>query len=533
MKKELEQRIEALEKQLLEYKRREEQIEIAENIYGAFIENANDCILTIDTQGIIQSVNTCAVKKIGYPKEEIRGKRFIEFVSGKYVTDAGKLLKVIFKDGKSIKDFVINLKSNITGSFPVELNISPLYDNRGKVTLIQVIARDISESVKPEDESICDKCNDMIYYMMDGFILCDKDLTILKVNKEFEEGLKRNFKMDVEDVIGKNMLETIPNIPKEKIIEIVRKVIKTGKPEKIDKFVYPINEKDVLLYKFKIYKAGDGLAIIYRDITESELFKENLEIYSRKLEESNIKLELANASKSEFLANTTHELRTPLNSIIGFLKLIIDGMIKNKQEEREILNDAYNSAMHLLSIINNILDIAKIEAGKIETHPKKVNIIDLLNEVKSVTHIQAVMKKLSITFDTGSLLYPYVLADHEMLKQVFINVIGNSIKFTDKGEIDIKVLPEVEDGLVIINITDTGIGFKEENIEKLFDKFKQADGSFTRKKGGTGLGLAISKSLIEMMQGKISLYSEGVGKGAKAIIKIPAYKNDGYSQIGV
>ena len=136
------------------------------------------------------------------------------------------------------------------------------------------------------------------------------------------------------------------------------------------------------------------------------------------------------------------------------------------------------------------------------------------------------MKKLSITFDTDSLLDPFVLADQEMLKRVFINVIGNSIKFTDKGKIELKVLPETEDGFVIINITDTGIGFKEENIEKLFEKFKQADGSSTRKKGGTGLGLTISKSLIEMMQGKISLYSEGVGKGTKAIIKIPAYKND-------
>ncbi|MCK4966561.1 PAS domain S-box protein [bacterium] len=402
LKKRLEKRIEALEKQLFEYKRREEQTEIAEKIYGAFVENANDCILTIDTQGIIQSVNTYAVKKIGYKKEEITGKRFIEFVSEKDVEKTGKLLKVIFDNGKSIEDFIINLKSNINGLFPVELNISPLYDDAGHVTLIQIIARDISER---------------------------------------------------------------------------------------------------------------------------ELFKENLEINSRKLEESNIQLELANASKSEFLANTTHELRTPLNSIIGFLKLIIDGMIPNKQEEREILNDAYNSAMHLLSIINNILDIAKIEAGKIETHPQKVNIIDLLNEVKNVTSIQAVMKNLSITFDMGSLSYPFVLADYEMLKQIFINVIGNSIKFTDKGKIEIKVLPETEGGFVIINITDTGIGFKEENIEKLFEKFKQADGSFTRKKGGTGLGLTISKSLIEMMQGKISLYSEGVGKGTKAIIKIPVYKN--------
>ena len=403
LKKRLEKRIEELENQLIECNKREEKIRIAEKIYGAFIENANDCILTIDTQGIIQSANTYAIKKIGYKKEEITGKHFVEFVSEKDVTDTGKLLKVIFNNGKSIEDFVIHLKSRITGLFPVELNISPLYDNKGQVTLIQVIAR---------------------------------------------------------------------------------------------------------------------------DITESELFKKNLEINSRKLEESNIQLELANASKSEFLANMTHELRTPLNSIIGFLKLIIDGMIPNKQEEKEILSDAYNSAMHLLSIINNILDIAKIEAGKIETHPQKVNIIDLLNEVKNVTHIQAVMKKLSITFDTDSLLDPFVLADHEMLKQVFINVIGNSIKFTDKGKIELKVLPEIKDGFVIINITDTGIGFKEENIEKLFEKFKQADGSFTRKKGGTGLGLTISKSLIEMMQGKISLFSEGVGKGTKAIIKIPAYKND-------
>ncbi len=289
----------------------------------------------------------------------------------------------------------------------------------------------------------------------------------------------------------------------------------------------------------------------------------------------------ANQLKSEFLATTSHELRTPLNGIINCIRVVQDGYCDNKEEEREFLQQADDAAIHLLGIINDVLDISKIEAGKLSITIEKVDLGKILNEVIELHLVSIQRKELNLEIPAwGKELY--VLADPAKLKQVLINIVSNAVKFTDYGTIAIRLstkLPrndrelnnfpyllaskaneqsqfEVADEAifydngasetketdcstinshpsskhdeqnsskqqVVITIEDTGIGIELSQQDKLFNPFVMVDGSTTRKFGGTGLGLAISRNFVELMQGTISLHSEGMGKGTTVEISLP------------
>ena len=296
----------------------------------------------------------------------------------------------------------------------------------------------------------------------------------------------------------------------------------------------------------------------------------------------------ANQLKSEFLATTSHELRTPLNGIINCIRVVKDGYCDSKEEEIDFLNQADEAAIHLLAIINDVLDISKIEAGKLSVSLEKVDLGLLINEVLDLQLVPIQHKGL--TCKNPKLQSKiHVQADRAKLKQVLINIIGNAVKFTESGFIDIKVKvdfvnnqPKTDSNTVadyendlatynesnygnfyqnstkdyiytddnrkvflntnkfsknghypksvestpnkkkaIITVTDTGIGIDPSQQQKLFRPFVMVDGSRTRKFGGTGLGLAISRNLMELMDGDISLYSKGLGKGTTITIVIP------------
>lgn len=259
---------------------------------------------------------------------------------------------------------------------------------------------------------------------------------------------------------------------------------------------------------------------------DNALLFEDVEQAKEKLQKLNRKLEEASQIKSDFLANTSHELRTPLNSIIGFLGLILDDYCVDSQEEKEFLRNAQQSAKQLLSLINDVLDLAKIEAGRMELELQEVELKSLFEEVRSLTQVQAQQKKLRLRFSCGNHPSPKVHADSGKLRQVMINLVGNAIKFTDEGEIKVRARVQEEKGNVLIEVEDTGVGVPAGAQKRLFEKFRQVDGSSTRKHGGTGLGLTITKNLVEIMGGKIKLKSPGEGKGAKVSFTVPLYRED-------
>ena len=253
-----------------------------------------------------------------------------------------------------------------------------------------------------------------------------------------------------------------------------------------------------------------------------------LEASVRELRELNARLEAANLEmaelgrvKDDFLAHTSHELRTPLNSILGFSKLILDGLCQNPAEERELLRDVFESAQHLLGIVNDILDIAKIEAGKLKLSPQRVELRPLFEQVLAVVSVQAEEKKLKLVDETAGRDLPPVRADENRLRQVLINLLDNAVKFTAQGAITLRAHTDRVPGHVLVEVQDTGVGVPAEQQAGLFEKFKQVDSSFTRRHGGSGLGLAICRRLVEMMGGQIELKSPGEGRGTTVRFTIP------------
>lgn len=244
---------------------------------------------------------------------------------------------------------------------------------------------------------------------------------------------------------------------------------------------------------------------------------------NEKLEQTNRKLLESSRVKSEFLANTSHELRTPLSSILGFIRLVLDGVCQSRQEEIDLLNDAFHAAEHLLSIVNDLLDLAKIEAGKLDVVCQPTQLRPILKQVLSLASVQVDQKSIELVDQTESVELPRVWVDPERLKQVLINLVGNAVKFTDRGQVI--VAARVVDGFLELEVKDTGIGIAPERQAELFEKFRQLDSSFTRRHGGSGLGLAISKHLVESMGGRIRIYSEGSNAGTTVTFAVPVYSS--------
>jgi len=256
-----------------------------------------------------------------------------------------------------------------------------------------------------------------------------------------------------------------------------------------------------------------------QDKNYSVKLEEDVTKRTRELEQANIRLKELDQLKSMFLASMSHELRTPLNSIIGFTGWLLMGMEGDlNEEQKKQLTMVENSAVHLLSLINYILDISKIEAGKVELSIEKFKIAEVVNDVVSSVLPLAKGKGLKLIYDFPEELV--LNSDKRRIKQILINLVNNAIKFTDQGIVKIDVKSLNNKDLEVI-VSDSGIGIKKEDIELLFKPFQQVDMSLTKKYGGTGLGLYLCKKLIDLFHGDISVKSQfGEGSEFKFIIPI-------------
>jgi signal transduction histidine kinase len=244
---------------------------------------------------------------------------------------------------------------------------------------------------------------------------------------------------------------------------------------------------------------------------------ENVRLFDE-IQEKSRQLEEASQHKSQFLANMSHELRTPLNAILGYTELMADGAYGEPSEKMlGVLKRLEANGKHLLGLINDVLDLSKIEAGQLVLELSDYSVRDIAQTVRSTLEPLAADKKLAFKVEMAAGL-PSGHGDGRRLTQVLINLVGNAIKFTDAGEVAIKA--EANNGSFHVSVRDTGPGISADDQAKLFREFQQADNAITKKKGGTGLGLAISKRIIEMHGGKIWVESQ-LGQGSTFAFKLP------------
>ena len=233
--------------------------------------------------------------------------------------------------------------------------------------------------------------------------------------------------------------------------------------------------------------------------------------------------EQANRAKSEFLANMSHELRTPLNHIIGFTEMVLDEACGSiNQAQKEFLDDVHHSSKHLLALINDILDLAKVEAGKLELSPGNINLKTLLKNSLNMFSEKVMQDNIELKLSTNH-LPDHIFADERKLKQIIYNLVSNAVKFSPNGgKITIHASTETKNKKdVLISVGDNGIGMKSEDLDRVFDTFEQGENAATRQYQGTGLGLSLTKKLVELHGGKIWAQSDGHGKGAVFNFTIP------------
>jgi PAS domain S-box-containing protein len=322
---------------------------------------------------------------------------------------------------------------------------------------------------------------------------------------------------------------------RERVQANIQRILKGGNigPQEYTQIKRDGSTYPVVTYSAPIIQNGKavGLRTVTINVTEQKKAEQEIAEKNRELEEVNTRLQEIDRLKSIFLSSMSHELRTPLNSIIGFTSLILDGMTGDiNEEQREQLTLVKSSSHHLLSLINDVLDISKIEAGKVELSLEEFMLSEVISEVIELLTPTAQKKGIELIAETDGDIQVYT--DRRRIKQILINLAGNAVKFTEQGSVRItaglhKEKGYTQDDSLEVHVIDTGIGIKRGDIDKLFAPFQQVDGSLTRKFQGTGLGLHLSKKILSVLGGDIWVKSR-YGKGSDFGLILPLkYRGDG------
>jgi PAS domain S-box-containing protein len=358
---------------------------------------------------------------------------------------------------------------------------------------------------------------------LDSIITIDHTGNIIEFNPQAE----RTFRYNRVEVVGMSMADLIlPRSIRERHNQALARYFSTGEGAIVGKRIeltamrsdgaeFPIE----LSFTSISTKARPMLTAYIRDLTEQKR-QEEIRERSRELEEQNLRIQEANRLKSEFLANMSHELRTPLNGVIGFAEVLIDGKAgPTNPVQEEFLNDILTSGRHLLQLINNVLDLAKIEAGKMELQRETFAIKKVIDEVCAIMKPAASKRDILISIEASPRVN-LVTLDQLKFKQVLYNLLSNAVKFShDGGEVKVVVGLDSREQLQL-QIKDSGIGIKKEDLPRIFREFEQLDSGAARRFPGTGLGLALTKRIIELHNGSITVQSE-FARGSTFIVALP------------
>ncbi|HEY3369556.1 MAG TPA: PAS domain S-box protein [Prolixibacteraceae bacterium] len=482
-------------------KRRSEQemLSNSEARYRRLFESAQDGILILNAEsGQIVDVNLYLIQMLGYSHSELLGKELWEIGVFKNITESKEAF-IELQDRGYIRFDNMPLETKKGKPINVEF-VSNVY-LVDQIKVIQCNIRDITERLKAEKE--IQTLGKAIEQGPSSIIITDADGKIEFVNNKFTAMSLYN----LQEVKGKNPRIFNPGrLPENEYIELweTLKEGKTWEGEVLNR------RKDKTYFweevSISAVKKPDGTIsnyiLIQNDISEKKRIMTDLIVAKEKAEESD-------RLKSAFLANMSHEIRTPLNSIIGFSELMSDPDFDFSQHNRfnQIIN---NSGTKLLSIITDIMDLSKIEAGEVQIDKRPLSVNQLVIAIQKEYAFKAIEKDIELKLDLLGTDEIAIESDENKLRQILFNFVGNALKFTDKGfvEIGIKVIED----FIQFHVKDTGIGIPPEFQTHIFERFRQVESAFTRKHGGNGLGLAISKALIELLGGKVWLDTEqGIG----------------------
>jgi signal transduction histidine kinase len=344
-----------------------------------------------------------------------------------------------------------------------------------------------------------------------GIIAFDLEGEIIMTNALAIEYLDK--KMSVNRAMGKNIVGLTKDIPL--LAATVKNCIEKGK-KSFDLPSVLINKQ---FMSIKGRPISSGAIVMIEDITCQKKTEAELSELTEELSEANIKLRKLDRLKSMFIASMSHELRTPLNSIIGFTGLILQGISgKINQEAKEDLQIVYDSSKHLLSLINDVIDISKIESKKLEVYFQELKLNEVLKDVVTIVSKDAEEKKLEIKIDSQEGLS--IVGDRKRLFQCVLNLMSNAVKFTEHGSIELRAVKKA--GILEISVRDTGIGIKKKVMPKLFTSFTRLDSPLKGKTSGTGLGLYLTKKIMTTaFNGDIKVESQ-YGKGSAFTLIIPS-----------
>ncbi|MXV17243.1 PAS domain S-box protein [Hufsiella ginkgonis] len=486
---------------------KESQLAASEARFRAFFENSQGLMCTHDLAGNFLSVNTAGAAMLGYTPGEITARSLFDIVPQERHPLLSAYLAEIQKAG-SLKGQMVTRHKN--GSLLVWMFSNILQTTQDGERYVIGNAVDITERQQIQNALVTEKARlaAFVQHAPAAVAMLDKNMRFAAVSNCWIE----DYNLHDRELAGVSYYDVFPGLPEESKARHQR--ILHGAIEKQDEFKHIAGNTGSEKYtnwEMRPWYRSDGviggIMIFTQDVTERVRQRGELEA-------AKLQAEQASVAKSEFLANMSHEIRTPLNGVIGFTDLVLKtGLNEIQQQYLTIVNQ---SAGALLSIINDILDFSKIEAGKLELEIEKCDLYELGSQATDIITYQIQTKGLEMLLNIPPELPRFIWTDTVRLKQVLINLLSNASKFTERGEIEMKIeaLANTGDQITLrFAVRDTGIGIKPEKQRKIFEAFSQEDGSTTKKYGGTGLGLTISNKLLHLMGSYLQLESTP-GKGS-------------------